>query len=134
MPNLAPQIDIEINPVYFIFSWKVHKRKVATLVSFDGNTRELVAIGERAAGDDVVSVALFAPEESLPAGVDRMELLQTFLEFNIAKLLEKQKLPVFKPRVVYHDDQQLGQVLCGFQRGLLKTAAVAAGAKEVVFE
>ncbi len=134
MPGLAPQIDIEINPVFFVFSWKVHKRKVATLVSLDIRTKELVTIGERATGDDVTSLALFAPEENLPAGVDRMELLQTFLEFNIAKLLEKQKLQVFKPRVVFHDDQQLSQVLCGFQRGLLKTAAIAAGAREVVFE
>jgi len=134
MAPFIPQIDIEINPIYFVFAWKVHKRKVATLISIDTTNKELVAIGERAEGEEVTSIALFAPEENLPAGVERLDLLQIFLEFNIAKLLEKQKILVFKPKVVFHEDQQLNQILCGYQRGLLKTAALAAGAKEVSFD
>jgi hypothetical protein len=133
MVDIAPQIDIELNPVFFVFSWKVHKRKVATLVSLDTRTRDLVAIGEKGNGEDVVSVSLFEPCEDLPAEVDKAELLQTFLEFNIAKLLEKQKILVARPKIVFHEDQQLKQLLCGYQRALLKTAALAAGAREVVF-
>ncbi len=133
MVEIAPQIDVEINPVYFVFSWKVHKRKVATLVSVDTKTWDLVAIGECSTGEDVISLGLFEPDDNLPPEVDRLELLQTFLEFNIAKLLENQKVLVYKPKIVFHEDGQLHPLLCGYQRSLLKAAALAAGAREVVF-
>jgi len=134
MAAFIPQIDIEVNPVYFVFSWKVHKRKVATLISIDSATQELVTIGEKSDGEGVTSLNLFEPEGNLPAGIDRMDLLQLFMEFNIAKLLEKQKVLVFKPKIVFHEDGQLNGLLCGYQRSLLKMAALAAGAREVSFE
>ncbi len=134
MANINPQIDIEVNPVFFVFSYKVHKRKVAALISIDAATKELISIGEKSEGEGVVSLSLFETEKALPAGLEKMDLLQLFLEFNIAKLLENQKVLVFKPKVVFHEDAQLGQVLCGYQRTLLKSAALAAGAKEVAFE
>ena len=134
MANLISQIDIEINPVYFIFSWKEYQRKVATLVGIDKDNKQLVAIGEKVADEDVASIALFAPEQDLPAGIERLDLLQTFLEYNIAKLFEKENFRVFKPKIVFHGEKQLNQILCGYQRSLLEIAALAAGAKEVVFD
>ncbi len=134
MVEFSPQIEIEINPVYFVFTWKVHKRKVATLVSVDTKTKDLVSIGEKATGEDVVSLALFEPENNLPPEVDKMELLQTFLEFNIAKLLEGQRVLTFRPKIIFREDHQLCPLLCGYQRSLLKAAAHAAGAREVLFE
>src|SRR5512138_2226922 len=126
MAGFTPQIDVEINQVYFVFSWKVHKRKVATLVSLDSNSKELVAIGEKAEGEGVTSLSLFGPEGELPPGMERMDLLILFLEFNIAKLLEKQRVLMFKPKVVFHEDGQLNSLLCGYQRALLRTAALEA--------
>jgi hypothetical protein len=134
MANFIPQIDIEVDPVFFVFSWKVHNRKVATLVSIDTKTRELVSIGERAAGEDLASIALFAPEEALPANINRLDLLQSFLEYNFAKLFENAKTMVLKPKIIFHEDQRLSRILCGYQRSLLEIAALAAGAKEVSFE
>lgn len=133
MAEIGPQIDIEINPLYFVFSWKVHKRKVPTLIGVDSKTRDILAIGEKAAGEDVVSLSLFESENGLPPDFDKMELLQSFLEFNIAKLLENQKLLFFKPKVVFHETDQLHPILCGYERALLKNAALAAGAREVAF-
>src|SRR5512140_197035 len=134
MPTIIPQIEIEINPVFFVFSWKIHKRKVAAIMSIDSETKELLAIGEKADGEGVTSFSLFEPEQNLPAGMEKMDLLQLFLEFNIAKLLEKQKILAFKPRIVFREDHQLQQIMCGYQRSLLKDAALAAGAREVSFE
>lgn len=133
MVEIAPQIEVEINPLFFVFSWKIHRRKVATLVSVDTKTLDIIAIGEKGNGEDVISVALFEPEDSLPAEMEKVELLQSFLEFNIAKLLEKQRILIFKPRIVFHEDQQLKGLTCGYQRTLLRDAALAAGAREVLF-
>lgn len=134
MAEIGPKIDIEINPLYFVFSWKVHKRKVPTLVGVDTKTKDLVSVGEKASGEDVISLSLFEPENSLPPDLDKAELLQAFMEFNIAKLLENQKVLLWRPKIVFHEDAQLCPLLCGYQRSLLKTAAHAAGAREVVFE
>jgi hypothetical protein len=134
MPELLPQIEIEVNPLFFVFSWKIHKRKVATLVAIDTKTRDLVAIGEPGSGEDVVTVTLFEPCEALPADVEKVEMLQTFLEFNIAKMLEKQRVLIARPKIIFHEDQSLKRLLCGYQRSLLKAAALAAGAREVLFE
>ena len=134
MPELLPQIEIEVNPLFFVFSWKIHKRKVATLVAIDTKTRDLIAIGEQGTGEDVVTVTLFEPCEDLPPDVDKVEMLQTFLEFNIAKLLEKQKVLIARPKIIYRETQSLKGLLCGYERTLLKDAALAAGAREVSFE
>jgi hypothetical protein len=134
MPELLPQIEIEVNPLFFVFSWKIHKRKVATLVAIDTKTKDLIAIGETGTGEDVVTVTLFEPCEALPPDVEKTEMLQTFLEFNIAKMLEKQKVLFTRPKIVFLDDQSLKGLLCGYQRSILKAAALAAGAREVLFE
>jgi hypothetical protein len=134
MPELLPQIEIEVNPLFFVFSWKIHKRKVATLVAIDTKTKDLIAIGEAGAGEDVVTVTLFEPCEALPPDVEKTEMLQTFLEFNIAKMLEKQKVLFTRPKIVFREDQSLKGLLCGYQRSILKAAALAAGAREVLFE
>jgi len=134
MSTIIPQIHIEINPAFFIFSWKDYKRKVPTLISIDLSNKQLVAIGERVSDKDVFSIALFAPEENLPPGIERLDLLQTFLEFNIAKMFEKQKFLVFRPKIIFHGEQQLNQIFCGYQRSILEIAALAAGAKEVSFD
>lgn len=134
MPELLPQIEIEVNPLFFVFSWKIHRRKVATLVAIDTKTKDLIAIGEAGTGEDVVTVTLFEPCEALPPDVEKTEMLQTFLEFNIAKMLEKQKVLFTRPKIIFREDQSLKGLLCGYQRSILKAAALAAGAREVLFE
>lgn len=134
MATLTPQIHIEINPVFFVFSYKDVQRKVATLVGVDTLGREIIAIGERPDHPDVITVALFGPNERMPEGFDRFSLLQSYLEYNIARLFETQKLPVFRPTLIFHNDAVLEGVMCGYQRTLLEMAAQGAGAKDARFE
>ena len=133
MSNLIPQIHIEINPDFFVFSWQEYWVKVPTFVSID-DKKQLVAIGEKEPTEDVTTIALFSSGQIMPGGVEKLDLLQAFLEYNISKMFEKQKFLVFRPKIVFHGEQQLNQIFCGYQRSLLEIAALAAGAKEVSFE
>jgi len=133
MSNITPQIHIEIDPAFFVFSSQKYWVKVPTLVSID-DKKQLVAIGEKVPTAGVTTIALFSPGQNPPDGVERLDLLQAFLEYNISKMFEKQKFLVFRPKIIFHGEQQLNQIFCGYQRSILEIAALAAGAKEVSFE
>jgi hypothetical protein len=133
MPKINSEIQIEINPAFFIFSWQDYWVKVPTLVSIDDN-KQLVAIGEKVPTAGVTTIVLFSTGQNLPEGVERLDLLQAYLEYNIAKMFGDQKIRFFKPKIIFRGEQLLNQILCGYQRSLLEIAALAAGAKEVAFE
>ena len=133
MSNKNPQIHIEVNAAFFVFSWQEYWVKVPTLVSID-DKKQLIAIGEKVPTPGVTTIALFSAGQNPPDGVERLDLLQAFLEYNISKIFEKQKFLVLKPSIIFHGEQQLNLIFCGYQRSILEIAALAAGAKEVSFE
>ena len=133
MANKNQQIDVEINPAYFVFSWQEYQLKVPTLVSIDLDKKQLVAVGEKEPTAGVATIALFSPEQNFPAGIERLDLLQAFWN-TLSRKYWRKKFSVLRPKIVFHGEQQLNRILCGYQRSLLEIAALAAGAKEVSFE
>jgi hypothetical protein len=132
--ELAPRIDVEINPDFFVFTYGEEKLTVPALISFDIVKKVPDANGERLSGPGIITVTLLSAEQNPPPVLDKLDLLSNFFEYHFAQFSRKRIGPVFRPKVVIHGDEKLTSALGGYQRSLIKMAALVGGAKEVVFD
>ena len=132
--GLSPEITVEVDPKLFTFSYESQVMRLEPLITVATEDWKVIAIGERRSEPGVLTIALFEMNQSLPRDVEKMDLLTAFMRFAIGKLFEKKKLPVLRPKVIFHGVQCLEHILCGYHRILLETATLASGARAVRFD
>jgi hypothetical protein len=133
--GLVPEITVEINPEFFTFSYESQTISIDTSITVTADEkRKVISVGENRLGPDLLTIALFNADQNIPQDIDKLDLLATFFAFSIGKLLEKKKLPIFRPMMIFHGVQHIAQILCGYHLSLLKTAALNGGAREIRFD
>ena len=132
--RIFPILGIEVNPEFFTFSLKNEQLALKTVVCYEYEKRfTLKSIGERVADANVITINLFNSNETPIPPVEKLWLLSGFVGYGISKLAKSNNL-VFRPHVIFRGDHNLSAVLCGFQRSLLRVAALEGGARKVDFE
>jgi hypothetical protein len=77
-----------------------------------------------------VAVELFGPTNSV-AGIEKHELLRALFADGMRRVLPSRT--IIRPRFVLSGTQALRDILGSYEKGVLSTAAVEAGARECVF-
>jgi hypothetical protein len=133
--GLSPEINVEIYPEFFTFSYESQTIRVDTLVAVTtDDKRKVIAIGGNRHGPDDLPIALFSAIQDLPQDIDKLDLLTTFFEFSIGKLFANKKLPVLRPMMIFHGVQHLEKILCGYHLSIIKLAALNGGARGIRFD
>ena len=132
--RIFPIMEIEVNPDIFNFILNDERLSLKTVVSYKYEKRfTLESIGEKVSGANIVTVNLFDPSETTIPPVEKLWLLSGLIGYGIKKLAQKKNI-VFRPHVIYRGDNKLALVLCGYQKSLLRVAALEGGARKVYFE
>ena len=131
--KLIPEITVEVQPDIFVFIWGADRIEMETIISFDPNTLKMLDIGKPTNINYGVSIHLFSNDPPCP-NVDKAELLNTFMMVVMKKMADKKHVVILRPKVIYKGDESLSNILCGYQRTLLTTAAIAGGARSAKFE
>jgi hypothetical protein len=130
------EIVVEVASEYFHFTKGNQQLRLATYLNIKSENGKTfpIAIGERQEIFGSTLVSVFDPNISDNPDTDKMALLQMLMEYGVGKLLEQQRFPSLRPRIVFRGHENLRTILCGYQRGILETAAMRGGAREVRFE
>lgn len=64
---------------------------------------------------------------------DRLPYLETFLKFAISELI-KSSGAIFRPTLIFKHSEKLKLIMCGYQKAILKSAAIHAGALDAKFD
>ncbi|MFZ5902700.1 MAG: hypothetical protein ACOYZ8_04015 [Chloroflexota bacterium] len=132
--RIFPIFEIDVSPDIFIFKLTNKQLALRTMVSYEyGKRLTMKSIGEGVVGSNIVTVGLFNPTDFTTPPVEKLWLLSEFVSYGIGKLVRKKNI-VFRPHVIYKGDNKLSSLLCGYQRSLLRAAAIEGGARKVDFE
>lgn len=132
--KIFPILEIEVNPEFFTFTLKDERISLKTVVGYEYEKQfTLISVGEKVAGNNIIIVHLFNPNETTIPPVEKLWLLSGFVTYGIKNLAQKKNI-IFRPHVIYQGDNTLSAVLCGYQRSLLRVAALEGGARKVDFE
>jgi len=133
--KLFPEVVIEANIEFFVFSWNENSVRMSTCLHIDPMKKLPLQIGEIQTIPDSVFIDFFNREQKIAAEINKLQWLSVYIQYGFGRLFEKSKIPLLpRPLVVFRNDQALYDVLCGYQRNILTTAATDAGAKQVRFE
>ena len=132
--KLFPEVRIETNVEFFVFSWNENSVQMRTCLHIDPIKKLPLQIGEIQTIPNSVFIDFFRDQIIAPE-INKLQWLSVYIQYGFGKLFEKSKYPLLpRPSVVFRNDQVLSNILCGFQRNILATAATDAGAKQVRFE
>jgi len=133
---LSAEIEIGVSPDRFVFKRKNEIRSLRTIIFLSDDSTESKVLG---IGDDFIStqsnirIELFQENQdgSLP-NIAKAECLDAY--FRYAFRLITRRSAMVRPRVVFKNSKSLDRILCGYQKLILQSAAVDAGARECIFE
>jgi hypothetical protein len=131
---LSGGIEVEVSPDYFRFRRKGQEINFRTVIfiSLDGKPRVLGVGDDHIPAEPNLRIDLFKPEDTILGALDRAECLDAFFRYCIRKTMSRTTL--IRPRIVFRNAVSLKSILCGYQRMILKNAAINAGARECLFQ
>jgi hypothetical protein len=96
----------------------------------------IIAVGNsKVPAEPHIQVDLFGSNMSLPKSLDKGAVLERFFAYILRDLLSLNVLKLLvRPRVILKGADSLDSILCGYQKSLLRTAIIEAGARECIFD
>ncbi len=134
--KLSPTITVEVDPDYFKFTNGNNQIQLETSLNFimENNLYTPMQIGGNKDIPGSICINLFDPNIKENPELNRFNALQLFIEYGIGKMFEKKLLPQLRPLIIFQKDEKLSKIFCGYQKGLLQSVAILAGARDVQFE
>ena len=132
---LSNDIEVEVSPDYFCFRRKGQKTRIKTIIylSSDGKPRVLGVGDGYMATEPHIKIELFKPEASNIGSYDKSNYLYLFFKYCFEKKLLISKFELIRPLIVFRNQASLKGILGGYQKMILRNAAVNAGARECLF-
>jgi hypothetical protein len=131
---LSKDIEITVSSDRFLFKCNDELKSIKTKVYIsksEGKRRLLGIGGEYTPTSPNVCIELFK-HKSNELGLAREECLEAFLRH--AFYTTSKRRAFLRPKVIFKNSNSLSDVLCGYQKLILSTAAMNAGAHKCLFE
>jgi hypothetical protein len=135
---MFPKIHIYLDPHQFIF--ENPKNEVFTLKTVFYITQvkgSWYLVGFEPCENEpteVLTVALFENNISLPNELNKMRLLSMLLEYGISKCFAGAIFPTLRPIVTLHGINNFSEILVGYEKEIFGMAVISAGARKVVLD
>lgn len=131
---LSGEIEIKVSPDYFIFRRKSQEISIRPVIyiSLERTLRVLGVGDDHVPAEPNVSIDLFQPEGTSVGSIDKAECLDAFFRYCFRKIMSRKAF--IRPRIVFRNVVSFNGILCGYQRIVLKNAAINAGARECLFQ
>jgi hypothetical protein len=135
--RLSPRVTITVTPNYFVFDSGKSSFQLDTYLYVTRESNQVAAVGEKVDGsdcEDVFRVDLFKCGNLYSEKVDRLLMLQAFVNYGILKSLgQVRRFPIISPTVIFRGVEAFDSLFCGYQRGLFQLA-VPMKTMDVIFE
>jgi len=130
------EITIGVETVSVSYRDRFERLKPVVYISKSETNPIIIAVGDsEAPAEPHIQVALFDSSVSLPKSLDKGAALERFFAYILRDLLGLSVLKLLAcPRVILKGADSLDSILCGYQKSLLRTAMIEAGARECVFD
>jgi hypothetical protein len=134
---LSGDIEVEVSPAYFRFMRKGKEKNLQTTIFLtDTEQPRILAVGydQLPSPPDfkVIRVDLFKAEHYINRNIEKFDCLEAFFRYGVQIIVNRRNF--IRPRVIFRHSQSLHEILCGYQRQILKHAATMAGARECLFQ
>ena len=134
----SQRIIVDVSPTMFTFRTKDNSFSIQPSVNiFEENEKvNIIAFGENAPESEprIKQINIFNKEAHLTERKNKPDFLQAFLEYCIGKTFQLKFLPQVRPIVFILGSNKFDTLLCGFQKDILESAFLSAGASKVFFD
>ncbi len=125
-------IEVDVNPEYFYFRRPGKEIRVEPTVylSQKGKSFLVEAVGLiDNPPESLLRVDLFKPGKH---ALHNSECFEAFLKYCIRMVIARNVL--LRPRIIFRRSESLRDILCGYERQVLRDAVLRAGARDYVFQ
>ncbi len=135
--RLSPRITITVTPDYFVFDSGKSSFQLDTYLYITRESNQVVTVGEKVDEgnyEDVFRFDLFKCKNLQSENVDKLLMLQAFMQYGISKSWRQvTRFPMIPPTVIFVGVEAFDSLFCGYQKGLFQLA-VPMKTMDMVFE